>query len=132
MTVLPANDDSPDEDPGFVRSTTVVAPLDDAEPVPFDLTVVVCDCFLPENVSMMLIAAGPSSTMNSVGRMKMIIGTVSRAGRRAAFSSARVIRAVAQFGGQDAQRLGQRRAEFGGLLQCVHDAADRRRDRSVR
>jgi len=45
-------------------------------------------------VSMMLMAAGPSSTMNRVGRMKMIIGTVSIAGRRAAFSSARVIRAV--------------------------------------
>jgi hypothetical protein len=39
---------------------------------------------------MTLIAAGPSSTMNRVGRMKTIIGIVSRAGRRAAFSSARL------------------------------------------
>ena len=73
---------------------------------------------------MMPSAAGPSSTMNRVGRMKRIIGTVSRAGRRAAFSSARVIRAVAHFGGEDAQRLGQRSAEFGGLLQRIDDAAD--------
>jgi hypothetical protein len=35
----------------------------------------------------------PSRTMNSVGRMNRIIGTVSIAGSRAAFSSARVIRA---------------------------------------
>ena len=70
------------------------------------------------NVSMMLIAAGPSRTMNNVGRMNTIIGTVSKAGSRAAFSSARVIRAVAHLGGQDAQRLGQRSAELGGLLQA--------------
>ena len=74
---------------------------------------------------MMLRIAGPSRTMNSVGRMNRIIGTVSIAGSRAAFSSARVMRALAEFGGQDAQRLGQRRAEFGGLQQRVHDAADR-------
>ena len=37
--------------------------------------------------------AGPSTTMNSVGRMKMIIGTVSIAGSFAAFSSALVSRA---------------------------------------
>ena len=43
---------------------------------------------------MMLIAAGPSSTMNKVGRMNTIIGTVSIAGSRAAFSSARVNRAA--------------------------------------
>ena len=44
-------------------------------------------------VSMMPIAAGPSSTMNRHGTMKRIIGTVSSAGSRAAFSYARVIRA---------------------------------------
>jgi len=43
---------------------------------------------------MMLIAAGPRRTINKVGRMKMIIGTVSIAGSLAAFSSARVSRAV--------------------------------------
>ncbi|MGH7063693.1 MAG: hypothetical protein ACREET_06420 [Stellaceae bacterium] len=47
-----------------------------------------------EKVSMMLITAGPSRTLNRVGKMKMIIGTVSIAGRRAAFSSARVMRDV--------------------------------------
>ena len=47
----------------------------------------------PENVSRMLRAAGPRRTMNSVGRMNRIIGTVSIAGSRAAFSSARVMRA---------------------------------------
>ena len=46
------------------------------------------------SVSMILIAAGPSSTINNVGKMKMIIGTVSMAGNRAAFSSARVNRAA--------------------------------------
>jgi hypothetical protein len=46
-----------------------------------------------ENVSMMLMIAGPSRTINSVGRMNRIIGTVSIAGSRAAFSSARVMRA---------------------------------------
>ena len=45
----------------------------------------------------------------------MIIGTVSIAGRRGAFSSARVIRACRIFGGQDTQRLGQRSPEFCGL-----------------
>src|ERR1041384_8699695 len=83
MTVPPAEDDSPDEDVGFRLSATVVAPPEDAAPAPFDLTVVDCDCFLPENVSTMLSAAGPSSTMNKVGRMNRIIGTVSMAGRRA-------------------------------------------------
>ena len=38
------------------------------------------------------IIAGPTSTMNSVGRMKRIMGTVSIAGSRAAFSSARSMR----------------------------------------
>src|SRR3546814_3626820 len=38
--------------------------------------------------SMVRRAAGPISTTKSGGRMKTIIGTVSRAGRRAAFSSA--------------------------------------------
>jgi hypothetical protein len=46
-----------------------------------------------ENVSMMPSAAGPRSTMNRHGKIKRIIGTVSSAGKRAAFSSARVIRA---------------------------------------
>ncbi len=39
-------------------------------------------------------AAGPSSTTKSGGRMKMIIGTVIMAGRRAAFYSARNTRSV--------------------------------------
>ena len=77
------------------------------------------------NVSMMLIAAGPSRTMNNVGRMNTIIGTVSSAGSRAAFSSARVIRAARDLVRQDAQRLGQRRAELGGLLQGVDHCPDR-------
>src|SRR5205807_6345281 len=77
MTVLPADDDdSPDEDPGLDLSTTVVGPLDDAEPEPFDLTVVVCDCFLPENVSKMLSDGVPSCTMNKFGRMNRVIGKV--------------------------------------------------------
>jgi len=39
-------------------------------------------------------AAGPRMTMNRVGRMKRISGTVMIAGRRAAFSSARIIRSL--------------------------------------
>ena len=37
-------------------------------------------------------AAGPRITTNSVGRMKRMSGTVMMAGRRAAFSSARIMR----------------------------------------
>src|SRR5438093_2010563 len=39
-------------------------------------------------------AAGPRITTNRVGRMKQISGTVMIAGRRAAFSSARIMRSL--------------------------------------
>lgn len=39
-------------------------------------------------------AAGPKITMNKVGRMNKINGTVIIAGRRAAFSSARIMRSL--------------------------------------
>src|ERR1043165_6828102 len=39
-------------------------------------------------------AAGPRMTMNRVGRMNMISGIVMIAGRRAAFSSARIMRSL--------------------------------------
>src|SRR5690606_9244081 len=39
-------------------------------------------------------AAGPMMTTNSVGRMNRISGTVMMAGRRAAFSSARIMRSL--------------------------------------
>ena len=73
----------------------------------------------------MLIAAGPSRTMNKVGRMKTIIGTVSIAGRRAAFSSARVIRAARNSFARIRKRLGQRGAELRGLLQGADNCPDR-------
>ncbi len=49
---------------------------------------------MPMKLSMMSRIAGPISTMKSAGRMKSIIGTVIVAGRRPAFSSARIIRSV--------------------------------------
>src|SRR5215213_295908 len=39
-------------------------------------------------------AAGPRMTMNRVGRMNRMSGTVMIAGRRAAFSSARIMRSL--------------------------------------
>ncbi len=63
--------------------------------------------------------------MNSVGRMNRISGIVMIAGSRAAFSSARIIRFVAEFGRQHAQRRGERRAVFLGLDHRGDDAADR-------
>ena len=47
-------------------------------------------CF--ENASPIEQAAGPITTMNNVGRMKRINGTAIMAGKRAAFSSARIMR----------------------------------------
>ncbi len=48
----------------------------------------------PEKASAIEQAAGPRMTMNSTGRMNRISGTVMIAGRRAAFSSARIMRSL--------------------------------------
>src|SRR3546814_17757860 len=73
---------------------------------------------------MVLMIAGPSSTTNRTGRMKTIIGTVSIAGRRAAFASARSIRSLRYFRSQHAQRLRQWGAVTLGLPQRIDDAFD--------
>src|SRR3546814_15066046 len=48
----------------------------------------------PDIASLSEQAAGPRMTMNSTGRMNRISGTVMIAGRRAAFSSARIMRSL--------------------------------------
>src|SRR3546814_12690077 len=48
----------------------------------------------PEKASEIEQAAGPRIAMNSTGRMNRISGTVMIAGRRAAFSSARLMRSL--------------------------------------
>ena len=70
-------------------------------------------------------AAGPRMTMNSVGRMNRISGTVMIAGQPGGLFLGAHHALVAEFGRQHAQRRGERRAVFLGLDHGRDDAAHR-------